>query len=421
MKSLVLALPVAALVVSALWLGSQRLSLSGLQEETSLLRGYIEDARQDPAAEDTTPPDGARGKLPGKTEAIDWTKISKMVEASDDEGFPERKALLALRRRLADMSSGELNAALEEIAALDLPNNARLGLESMLIGLLAQKDPETVLRRFADRFTDERLGWHLSRAFHLWTKKDAAAAARWMDEEAAKGTFESKALDGKNPVKLRFEAGLIAAFLESDPAAASSRLAAVPEDQRADLLRRGIKPGTEKAFAELVRSQVPAEAQASTLASSVSGLLEEGGYGRVGEFLATIGASREERAAVIAESLRKRISSGNELKTSVEESREWILREAPEDAERLSGQALAYMSEWREFPDLAAIAIQYQAESGKDDALVAFLTSDASRGRRDEAMPFVDKITDPGKREEVLEHLERTGGVRTSADIGPAK
>ena len=424
MKPIALAPPVAALALCALWLGSQRVSLSRLKDETTILRAHIEQTRQEVAAGNPTRADVSPGKGPGEERTIDWRKISKIVQASNQESFPDMKALIALRRRLAEMPPEELKAALEEIAALDLPADAARDLESMLIDLLAQKDPEIVLQRFADRLGDEQLGWQLSRAFRLWTKKDAAAAARWMDEQVAKNTFESKTLDGKNPVKLRFEAGLIAAFLESDPVAASSRLAAVPEDQRADLLRQGpdmIKPGTEKAFAELVRSQVPAEAQASTLASSASGLVRQGGYERVTEFLVASGASREERAAVVADSLRKRISNGNELDTTVEESREWILREAPEDAERLSGQALAHMSEWREFPELAQLAVGYQAESGKDDALVAFLTSEASRGRRDEALPFVDKIIDPGKREEVLKHLEKAGGVRTRATVLPPK
>jgi hypothetical protein len=288
---------------------------------------------------------------------------------------------------------------------LDLSDDAKRQLEGTLIGILSNKDPQAALERFADRIggSDGGLTWQLSNAFQSWSAKDATAAAAWMDAQVAAGTFENKRLDGQHDPRIRFEAGLIQNLAASDPAEAARRLAALPEDQRDEVFTSRfhfrIRPGTEKAVADLIRTQVAADDRLSTLGRSSAPLVKEG-YGKVGEFLGTIDASAEERAAVVGEALRERFKNEEEMTTSVEETRAWILAQAPADAERLTGEALAHMSEWMEFPEMAKEALKYRQASGNDDALVAFLKN-APAESRFEILELAEKISDPAKRDEV--------------------
>jgi hypothetical protein len=400
--------PVLALVAAGIWIGSQRRSISALELESEALRGRLEVARQDPATAATDP--SVAGQRNSKSKAlrpgskVDWKKMAATQAAMRSGGGGDLRAMVALQKTLLALSVEELLAAFDEIAALDLSDDAKRELEGTLIGLLANKDPQAALERFADRIagSDGGLAWQLSNAFQSWSAKDTTAAAAWMDRQVKAGTFDNKRLDGQHDPRIRFEAGLIRSLAARDPAEAARRLASLPEDQRDEVFTNPfhfrIRPGTEKAVADLIRTQVAAEDRLSTLGRSSAPLVKEG-YGKVGEFLGAIDASPEERAAVVGEALRVRFK-GEEMTTSAEETRAWILAQAPADAERLSGEALAHLSEWLEFPEMAKEALKYQQASGNDDALVSFLKN-APDESRFEILELAEKISDPVKREEV--------------------
>lgn len=400
--------PVLALVAAGIWIGSQRWSISALELESEALRGRLEVARQDPATAATDP--SVAGQRNSKSKAlrpgskVDWKKMAATQAAMRSGGGGDLRAMVALQKTLLALSVEELLAAFDEIAALDLSDDAKRELEGTLIGLLANKDPQAALERFADRIagSDGGLAWQLSNAFQSWSAKDTTAAAAWMDRQVKAGTFDNKRLDGQHDPRIRFEAGLIRSLAARDPAEAARRLASLPEDQRDEVFTNPfhfrIRPGTEKAVADLIRTQVAAEDRLSTLGRSSAPLVKEG-YGKVGEFLGAIDASPEERAAVVGEALRVRFK-GEEMTTSAEETRAWILAQAPADAERLSGEALAHMSGCLEFPEMAKEALKYQQASGNDDALVSFLKN-APDESRFEILELAEKISDPVKREEV--------------------
>jgi hypothetical protein len=402
--------PVLALAAAALWIGSQRRAISTLELESAALRGRLELARPDPATAAAGP--SFAGQRNAKSKAlrpgsqVDWKKIAATQAAMKSGGDGDMRAMVALQKTLLALSAGELLAGLDEIAALDLSDDTKRQLEGTLIGVLANKDPQAALERFADRIagSDGGLTWQLSNAFQSWSAKDATAAAAWMDQQVKAGTFENKRLDGQQDPRVRFEAGLIQNLAASDPAEAARRLAALPEDQRDEVFTSPfhfrIRPGTEKAVADLIRTQVAADDRLSTLGRSSAPLVKQGGYGKVGEFLGAIDASAEERAAVVGEALRERFKGQDEMTTSSAETREWIVAQAPADAERLSGEALAHLSEWLEFPELAREALNYQQASGNDDALVAFLKNAPDKSRF-EILELAEKISDPVKREEV--------------------
>lgn len=411
MKPAYLLPPVLALISAGWWIGTQRRSISTLELESAALRGRLEVAGQGPA-EDSTDPSLAgqrstKSKAPRTGSKVDWKKIAATQAAmkSNPGGDADMRAMVALQKTLLALSAEELLAGLDEIATLDLSDDAKRQLEGTLIGVLANKDPQAALERYADRIagSDGGLTWQLSNAFQSWSAKDATAAAAWMDAQVEAGTFDNKRLDGQHDPRVRFEAGLIQNLAASDPAEAARRLASLPEDQRDEIFTNSfyfrIRPGTEKAVADLIRTQVAAGDRLSTLGRSSATLVREG-YGKVGEFLGAIDASAEERAAVVGQALRERFKGQDEMTTSAEETREWILAQAPADAERLSGEALAHLSEWLDFPDMAKEALKYQEASGKDDALVAFLTNAPEKSRL-EILELAEKISDPVKREEV--------------------
>jgi hypothetical protein len=401
--------PLLALVVAGGWIGSQRRSISTLELESEALRGRIEVARQGPASAMEDPSfasqRNAKSNSPRTGSKVDWKKIAATQAAMKSGGDEDMRAMISLQKTLLALSAEELLAGLDEMAALDLSDDARRQLEGIMIGVLANKDPQAALERFADHIggPDGGMTWQLSNAFQSWSAKDATAAAAWMDAQVEAGTFENKRLDGQNDPRIRFEAGLIQHLAASDPAEAARRLASLPEDQRDEVFTGRfhfrIRPGTEKAVADLIRTQVAADERLSTLGRSSAPLVREG-YGKVGEFLGAIDASAEERAAVVGEALRERFKGQDEMTTSAEETRAWILAQAPADAERLSGEALAHLSEWLDFPDMAKEALKYQQDSGNDDALVAFLKN-APDESRFEILELAEKISDPVKRAEV--------------------
>jgi hypothetical protein len=75
--------------------------------------------------------------------AFDWTKILSQLAGSGDH-----RELTRLISRLAGMTVGEINSALDEIGQLDLPTESRDLLAKILLPSLVAKDPEAAPDRF---------------------------------------------------------------------------------------------------------------------------------------------------------------------------------------------------------------------------------------------------------------------------------
>jgi hypothetical protein len=250
-------------------------------------------SRQSNAATDPQSADPATAaKAPKDQEPIDWKKVAgQFAEMRSRGGMTDMQSMMKLQRRLQAMSKDEIGAAFET------PAEAREMLEQMLISQLAEKDPEFTLKKFVDRLQerDGSMSWSLANAMQAWARKDPARAIAWFDQQIAAGKFDSKALDGKSQPRLNFEGSLINLLLDSDPSAAGSRLAALPQDQRHEALQSGfnhpLTAENEAAFAKLVRDHIPAEEQARTLAEKTSSLVRgDQSYKRVTEFLDRIQA-----------------------------------------------------------------------------------------------------------------------------------
>jgi hypothetical protein len=403
--------PLAALLLVGAGIGLQRRGIAELEVRNQTLRQRIESAEHSADSASVTPTASPMTGLTSITgKSIDWRKTAMLKAYGGNEDVRAMRAMLELQQTLLALSPQQLLAQLDEIAALDLPGEAKREFENLILQILGQKDPLLALDRFAGRLGSNRSDetWRLTMIFQQWTAKDAGAAAAWMDKQIEAGAFESKSLEGKNENRKNFEATLIREWVSEDLAAARERVAALPEPLRSDVLRQDLfsklKGGNEKEVADLIRSNAGSGNAAKLLAQSSASLVLKGGYEHTGQFLKTIEANTEERNAIAAQAVSLKLTSDdwmqNEPASTIATARNWALQEAPEAAERITGDALGRLA-INHFDEAAKLALQYQESGGNDAVLMAFLQSNGAKVHRNEARPLVDRIADPVKREEV--------------------
>ncbi|MEO7098418.1 MAG: hypothetical protein ABI162_03585 [Luteolibacter sp.] len=421
MKPISLIPPVVALALVGGWIGTQRQSIFTLEKESELLRNHIATARAAAASEASQhEAETPNGKPAKEKEAMDWKKIAaQMLEMRNGEGMGDMRSLIRLQQRMQALTKEELVSALNEIATLDLTAESRQMLEQMLIGPLIEKDPQLALARFSDRLQEQNgaIGWQLSRALSKWAEKDPAKATAWFDEQIEAGKFDSKSLDGKSQSRLQFESALIRTLLSTDAEGAARRLGGIPEEQRADALRQysvnQIKEEDQKAFAKLVRDQVPEKDRSGVIAQAASSLVSKG-YPEVTAYLDHIEATPAERTATVEQAASSKIQQLAYQKHVAREDfdtmREWVNAQSPGTADATTGKVLASAlgmggdSRFK-FEDAAALAVQYQEASGNDDVMVNFLDGWRTEDK-EESIKLAAKIADPTRREQVLKNLK---------------
>jgi len=157
--------PVLALLIVSTWIGNGRRTISKLEDESAVLRKHLASRSTGVAIGESSAKPESPDKASKDKEPIDWKNLAEQIlEMKKGGGMGDIRAMLRLQQRLQAMTAGDLVAALDEIAALDLPEESRMMLEQMLIGPLCEKDPELALTRYVDRIGDERGGfiWQLS-------------------------------------------------------------------------------------------------------------------------------------------------------------------------------------------------------------------------------------------------------------------
>lgn len=404
--------PGLAVLITGGWIGSQKKSAATLEREITVISERIRQERTAGDAELKTREAEEKARKE-KDKKIDWKDLAgKMDQMRNGGGMPDMRAMLRMQRLLMDLSGEELCAQLDEIATLDLEDAAKKQLQGMILGVLAEKDPKLALERFGDTLGDENSGmyWLLSSALRQWADKEPAAAIAWLDKKIAAGKFESKSLDGKNQSLNRFEGALVGALLKTDPAAATARVTALPESQREDFFQQGfyfqLGKESEAAYAKLVRDSMAADKVGGILAQTAGTLSFQGGFERVDGFIASAHATDEEKKAIVEQVMENKLSQHGDAKISVEEldkARAWGTGQSPGVVNKATGEALAGTI-WRggNFKEASELALQYNASSGNDEVLAAFLKSDPVRHRSaDEAKALIAQIKDPALREEI--------------------
>jgi hypothetical protein len=420
-KPVYLIAPAIALIIAGGLVGNQRRAISQLENESVLLRKHItaEKSRADRQGDSSKP------IRPVKPEAaddrIDWAETAEMFGQATAGGMGDMRRMMSFQSRLRKMDKDQLLAALDQIAALELGDDERMMLESMLIGPLAEKDPELLLERFSSRIGDERDGmsWQLANALGQWAKKDQAAAIAWFDKAIAGGTFDTKSLDGKSQVRLSFESNLINQLLASDPAAAAAgaRVAALPADQRREALGvygfQNMKEEGQAAHAELVRTYLPEDERIQVFGQQASMIAMMGSLEKVSGYLDRIGATGEERIKAAEKAASGKITSlSHQAKVTEEEvdsMRKWLGTQAPDSVDRVTGVALGEIAGRggdTKFPEAAAMVLKYHEKTGSDDLLSGFIRNSYYSGDKEELQKMAEKISDPKQRAEAFDKLE---------------
>lgn len=418
--------PLFVLLGGAIWLGSQSVTLTRLEKENKELGSRISAQHSRPKSTATDRPSAAMDRTkPTPTKGndgdspINWKELaSQLVEMHRGNGTGDVRTMIRLQQRLLSMSAEELVVALEEISTLDLSDEEQMTLEQALSGPLAEKDPQMALERFLPRLDEKQgiWGWQLSHAMKSWASKDLASAVAWFDRQIVDGKFEAKSLDGKSQFRIQFEGALLSVMLRSDPAAASLRLAALPENQRAEVLGHHelseIKEANQTSFANIVREQLPEKDRAKTLAHPASQIASKSGYTEVTTYLDRIQAQGNERSAIVeqaAEGRLRTLSHSKPLTTEeIDEMRTWAATQSPGSENKATGKALAELSGFQDkaqFAKMAALAVQYHESTGNDEVLASFLDGWSIHSNREAARDLAGKIRDAEKREKILKNL----------------
>jgi hypothetical protein len=231
----------------------------------------------------------------------------------------------------------------------------------------------------------------------------------------AAGKLDSKRLDGANQLLTDLSGHLIESQLASDPAAALERLKFLEEDQQMEVFIQKFKqlaPGTEPAYADLIRQGLPPKLQIDAFRHVTTRIAANSGFAKVGGFLDAIAATPNERLALAHNTAVTGLAAFSQQNRSiniqtVETMREWIAQQAPQDVERISGEALAHSAKYIGPEKPAAIVAELHAQSGSDELLAAFLRNgEMMRHQPEEALEMAARIQDAAIRGKILDQLK---------------
>jgi len=415
MKPLHLLPPLTALVAGGVWLGWLVSSGNSLSESNTALRERIAAARF--SNREDSPVSVAEQRTRNRPATVNGRKIppelrewqhlaESLLQVDTTGGLQSLRLNLRLQSRLKKMSAEEILTLFDDLSASDLSREGLAAVQRMFFDTAAEKDPQLTLRHFESVLADgsHPLSWSVSAAFGRWMTKDSAGATAWFDEMSAAGNFETKRLDGMNQTLLNCAGPVIASLLAADPAASLARLQALPEDQRMAVLSNAshfgsLKPGTELAFATLVRQGLGADQRANGFRTVANRMASEQGFSKVSEFLDTIGASAEERGKTAESAAIAGLAPLLRRNGEITELHDWLVQQTPQTADRNAGQALAINLGQLGFEKTLAMVSELHAKTGSDQLLESFLSNGQVSSHGDQAMALAGQIKDPALRE----------------------
>jgi hypothetical protein len=417
--------PLAAIIVGTAWLAGITSSKQSLAARNSLLRERIQAAN---ASEAQTPAPSAAEprKLPGQTSRngklssknlYEWKSLAESVLLEKSGRSTVQRMELRLSARLAKMSIEDILSTYDEIAASDVPRNSFKLLTNEFFQAASVKDPAQTLRHFESLLAagDYSSGNLITPAFYRWFSQEPATAMAWFDEIIAAGKLDSKRLDGENQLLTDLSGHLIESQLASDPTAALARLKSLEEDQQMEVVRRkfrALAPGTEPAFADLIRQGLPPDLQINAFRHVTTRIAVNSDFAKVSGFLDAIGATPDERLELAADTALTGFEAISQKYQSitpqnVQAMREWIAQQAPQDVERISGEVLAHSAKFIGPEKPAAMVAELHAKSGSDELLATFLRNgEMKRHLPEEALAMAAKIKDAALRERLIDQLK---------------
>jgi hypothetical protein len=406
--------PALAMLVIGGWIGSQEKTTATLEKEMQIITERIRQAASKQERNALTMAKTGRDKIGrDKNGKIDLKGIAERIAKNGYSSEANRITISQLNDLLANATVEELRAQLDEITALEIDEETKQRLRSMIIRTLADKNPEYVLTRFGSEYIGG--DWSESRlvgyALKNLADKDPLGAAAWLDQQIAEGKLDSKSLDGINELRLDYESFVVRALLDSDSGAAALRLKALPENQRMQVLSKfsmGMNQSSEASFAKLVRECVPADKTGRIFAHIIQDTKFTDDIERLDGYITNIKATNEESNAIVKMVMTHLIGNtvGKRFDAEkLEKTRTWAARHSEQGGDIITGKLLAEYSykHGMDFDKAAEIVLSYGNQSGNDEALTAFLKSPI----RNETSPatlksLIEKIKDPVIREEIV-------------------
>lgn len=421
MKPKVLVLPLVALVGASIWLVRQRGEIADVHKKIGAVRTHIATAGGNISDGSSSERPAATRTAPSGKSSISWQRLAELTHERS-QGIFARQEMLRAEMKIHAMTPAELVAALGEIDALGLDVRTAGDLTEKIIEALGKKDPGAAL----DYLTDGKLrlglrGRIMEDILSNWMKKDMGAAIGWLDGRIASGALDSKALDGKSYQRIGLEAILLSQLITSDPASASRRLLALPENQRFDVfsgltqIRRDEKAFSESdlaAYISLVRGTLATNAQSAVITKPVARIAQQPGYDKIDQYLESVTATPDERTTAVREAGETKfrfLANENRLNVeTVDTFRQWAAKQSPDSVDQITAAALAGVSlnGANAFDRAADLASHYHDRTGNDQILIRFLGNGYNNGNKEKARTLAGKISDAAVRQRILDQIK---------------
>ncbi|MDA7881828.1 hypothetical protein N9A94_05935 [Akkermansiaceae bacterium] len=387
--------PLLALGGSAAWIYSQEEPLTELQEQTKILRERITETK---SFRDKSPDSGRTGSPGGKNAqtdkyllpdgSLDWEAIAEVMKKNPTRMGGDMRLMLQLQQKMMEMTGEEIAENIAKIRALDLTDELRFGLESQLIQLLAQKDPETAMSLVSGSLDKKNSpqSWQMRHAFGEWARKDPSAAMSWMDKQVAEGKFISKSLDPSDNPRLEFETRLMGVLFYDDPAAVRKRLDQFSAAEQNRILqdhhvwRKDGKVTQE--YLDLVRERGIEDQQASLVGKAVIPNVKQEGFESTSKVINQFTLSPEERKAAIDAAVDDYSNRWDGTTADPAEVYPWVLKEDPDRAAVLTAKALSNqlrMGQER-FQSTFESALKISEDAGEPRIMEEFMKNVSNQG-----------------------------------------
>lgn len=381
--------PAIALVLAALWVGNNYLSVKSAEASNEKLEKRLAPMRSDSTSTaDTAVPirksnRALKASKPFKN--IDWREVAKIMEDPEGNVSLALKYGPTLQTDVESMSLQEIQAEMAKLDSLELPLNAQNQIEELLFKAL-----------FA---------------------KDSKLARVWLSEQIAKGEFDTKSLSGENPRLTKFHNLVMGDLMDHDPAAAAAYMAEISPEHRKSVLMdmhyRNETAEQRQMVLNLSREFLKEGESGHVVAIESSALVRSEGYAKVSEYMKEIGATAIERRSVVTRAALSHIgtarSDGPITREYMDNLRTWIRQEAPEVIGSLTGSSLsaATMGE-NPMPYATAVEmlLDYRKEMPNDAALASFLQFDIAPENVALARSVAAQIKNPQMRERILTKLK---------------
>lgn len=414
LKTPAIAIPAAALLAAGIWIGSQFLSIAGLERRNALLRDAIAkemDAPSARAARRTAPPSVLDQK------PVDWAQVANQLRRT---GY--FNPALRLVERVEVMEPAELVEALDEIAVANLTRSDRDFLELHFGRLLIARSPGEGMTRFVTRCHDSNWMWvdFMSSRLTAWLKSDPDAALAWFQQQIAAGSLVKIDASSRTSIPEAMVTEPFYDLLSSHPETAGRFLAAVPPPSR---VLRSIRlgevkrlSGNQPSWATIMRSLM-GEASAEAITWPIFNWSDgDGSPMRLDEidgYMERINATSEELAAcILAAAGTIHVWQPREewdLPVSIESVeilRGWVAAKAPDllaPATVRAVQSVLEQPKASTFPELAALVTHYHAIHPDDGLIVQLLKRNDADNHQPVCRLLATQLTDPVLRRQYLE------------------